>query len=107
MQPLPDYRLYQAQNRGNRVALSPTPADVTELAKQHTEAAVTALVEALRCPGERVDAARCLIAIGWGAPVQPLAIDTNGLVIEFRDGQQPVRANGEDADEGHVDRSVV
>jgi hypothetical protein len=79
------------------VTASSSAADVTELAKQHTEAAIKALLEALHCPGERVEAARALLAVGWGQPTLPIAIDTHGLVVEFCDGQPPARApNGKD-----------
>jgi hypothetical protein len=84
------------------VTAPPSAADVSTFARQHTEAAVAAPVEALSVPTERVQAAIALLNVGWGAPVQPLALDANNLVAEFRDGLPSARAaNGEDADGRH------
>jgi hypothetical protein len=91
------------------VTASSPAADVSDIARQHTDAAISALATALACPGERVPAAIALLAVGWGQPTLPVAVDTHGLVVEFRDGQPPARAaNGEDSDDrSHVVRPVV
>jgi hypothetical protein len=90
----------QALKQGSsRVTVSAdNPSDITALAQQHSAEAVAVLVEALSHPGERVEAARTLLAIAWGQPLQPITIDsTTGIIVEFHDAQPPVRrANGED-----------
>jgi hypothetical protein len=74
------------------------PSDITALAQHHSAEAVGVLVEALKHKGERVEAARALLAIAWGQPVLPITIDsTAGIVVEFHGAQLPVRrANGAD-----------
>jgi hypothetical protein len=52
---------------------------VQSLAREHTEAAVLALVEALNNPRERVPAAVALLERGWGKPVQPIEGDMLGV----------------------------
>lgn len=44
--------------------------DIQELARQHTPAAIRALVDALTKPGERVAAANALLDRGYGKPGQ-------------------------------------
>jgi hypothetical protein len=83
----------------SRVTVSAdNPSDITALAQQHSAEAVAVLVEALNHPGERVEAARALLAIAWGQPLLPITIDsTTGIVVEFHDAQPPFRrANDED-----------
>lgn len=50
---------------------------VVELARQHTEAAVAALVETVRDPGhpQRIRAAEALLDRGWGRPRQAIDAD--------------------------------
>jgi hypothetical protein len=50
--------------------------NVQELARQHTEQAVRTLVEALRDPKLKVQAAQALLDRGWGRP--PQTIHTEG-----------------------------
>lgn len=49
-------------------------AGVVELARQHTETAITALVQVCESgkPAERVMAATALLERGWGKPAQPI-----------------------------------
>jgi hypothetical protein len=69
------------------------------LARAHTRAALDALRAALDCPGERVDAARELLARAWGQPPQVISIDATHLTIECHDAApEPTRVNGEDAE---------
>jgi hypothetical protein len=43
-------------------------ADIQELAREHTPAAIAALVDALKRPKEAVPAAVALLDRGWGKP---------------------------------------
>lgn len=52
---------------------------VQVLARQHTDAAIAALAEALKNPRERVPAATVLLERGWGKPVQPVEGDALGV----------------------------
>jgi hypothetical protein len=75
-------------------------AAISAIAGQHGRAAIDALVDALdsQDPGERVAAAVALLNVGYGQPVQPIALDSaHGISIELSEalGQ---RANGEDDD---------
>jgi hypothetical protein len=54
---------------------------VTELAKQHTEAAIMALVAALNSPKERVPAATALLNRGWGMPRQQIEATGDGTAV--------------------------
>jgi hypothetical protein len=75
-------------------AAADNPSDITTLAQQHSAEAVAVLLEALKHPGERVEAARALLAIAWGAPVQPITIvSTTGIVVKLHGAQPPVRRN--------------
>jgi hypothetical protein len=63
------------------------------------------LVEALDSPepGERVAAAVALLNAGYGAPVQPIALDSaHGITLEVHTAEAPSGrpANGEDAEDG-------
>jgi hypothetical protein len=88
----------------------PMPAALTQdeiaaLARSHSRAALQVLVEALDSPdpGERVAAAVALLNAGYGAPVQPIALDsTHGVTLEVHTVEAPGHrsANGEDAEDG-------
>jgi hypothetical protein len=54
---------------------------VTELAKQHTEVAIMALVEALKVPNSRVPAATALLDRGWGRPKQHIEATGDGTAV--------------------------
>lgn len=47
--------------------------DVQKLAREHTAAAIQTLVDCLRDPKLRVQAAEALLNRAWGRPVQPLS----------------------------------
>jgi hypothetical protein len=51
--------------------------DVQALAREHTAAAIETLVQALKDPRLKVQAAEALLNRGWGKPLQPLR-DENG-----------------------------
>jgi hypothetical protein len=79
------------------------PEAVSALARQHTRAALEMLGAALTDPdvGTRITAAEQLLAIGYGEPVQPLAIDAHGLHVEAHGLDTPgARQNGEDEPSG-------
>jgi hypothetical protein len=57
------------------------PKGIEALARQHTEAAIAALVKALENPKERVAAAVALLDRGWGRPRQ---------IVETTDGTSPL-----------------
>jgi hypothetical protein len=58
---------------------------IEELAKEHTPAAIAALVAALKNPRERVPAATELLNRAWGKPKQPIAGDKGlPLVVDFQ-----------------------
>jgi HEAT repeat protein len=48
------------------------PKGIEALAREHTPAAIAALVDALRSPKERVPAAVALLDRGWGKPSQTI-----------------------------------
>jgi hypothetical protein len=82
--------------------------NVQALAREHTEAAVSALVAALEKPAERVQAANVLLAYGYGRPVQtqnvrviPSMVDltTEELKALARGGQEAIEGEAEEADE--------
>jgi hypothetical protein len=90
-------------------SVRPMPADdaavISALAREHGYAAIDVLVEALDSPnpGERVAAAIALLNAGYGAPVQPIALDsTHGVTLEVHTVEAPGHrsANGEDAEDG-------
>jgi hypothetical protein len=64
--------------------------DVGALARVHGVAAIKRLVEILEGGdvATSVEAAKVLLAYGYGQPVQPLVFDTGGVVVE-------INANGE------------
>lgn len=64
---------------GNPTGRAPGDAQVKTLARQHTEAAITALVRALKAKSERtrVAAAEALLNRGWGQPRQEHDITLN------------------------------
>ena len=70
----------QSGNPGGRHA-DPVRLTVTELAKQHTEAAIMALVAALSEPRERVPAATALLDRGWGRPKQHIEATGDGTAV--------------------------
>jgi hypothetical protein len=58
---------------------------IQALAREHTAAAINALVLALKSPRERVPAAVALLDRGWGKPVQMIAADPQRpLQIDFQ-----------------------
>lgn len=66
---------FQKGKTGNPHGRPKVYKDLQELARTHTQAAITALVEALKRPGERVIAANSLLDRGYGKPGQ--TIDLN------------------------------
>lgn len=57
---------------------------VRDLAKEHTEAAIQTLVDALKSPRERVTAAIALLDRGWGKPKEQVEqvnfnVDAGGI----------------------------
>jgi hypothetical protein len=59
--------------------------DLQELMRQHTPAAINALVAALKQPRERVAAAVALLDRAYGKPSQTLDVNHSGLASEARD----------------------
>ena len=57
--------------------------DVQALARQHTPAAIAALVAALKNERERVPAAQALLDRAWGKPLQPTDVTTNGEAVRY------------------------
>jgi hypothetical protein len=64
---------FQPGQSGNPGGMRKGTADVKELARQHTEKAIQALVEALDDPKQRVAAAQALLDRGFGKPKQEIA----------------------------------
>jgi hypothetical protein len=59
--------------------------DVQQLAREHTTAAVLALVEALRDPRHKVSAAVAILDRGWGRPQQQIVGDRDRpLLVDFK-----------------------
>src|SRR5690348_7816332 len=56
--------------------------DIAELARRHTSEAISALVEALSEKGERVAAAKVLLAYGYGNPIPPTTDAGGNPLIE-------------------------
>jgi hypothetical protein len=56
---------------------------VQALARQHTPAAIAALVKALANERERVPAAQALLDRAWGKPIQPTDVTSNGETTRF------------------------
>jgi hypothetical protein len=73
---------------------------ISALARTHTRAAVAALVAALDSSGERVQAAAELLAVAYGRPVMPLALDGRDLRIKVHGLGAPHRPNGENKPSG-------
>jgi hypothetical protein len=75
----PSRRLGGATGHGFMPGRSGNPAGrakgIEALARQHTEAAIQALVKALENPKERVPAAVALLNRGWGLPRQSIETD--------------------------------
>jgi HEAT repeat protein len=59
------------------------PKGIEALAREHTPAAIAALVAALSEPRERVAAAVALLDRGWGKPAQTVTDATTGEKITF------------------------
>jgi len=63
-------------------------ADVRALAREHTKAAMDALVQALKTSSTRVQAAVAILDRGWGKPAQPvegsLGLETLVAAMEAR-----------------------
>lgn len=59
----------QSGNPGGQTKLN---RDIKELARQHADAAIQALVEALSDPKQRVAAAQALLDRGFGKPKQEI-----------------------------------
>jgi hypothetical protein len=71
------------------------PAAISALARSHAHAALEALVAALDNAGERVPAAIALLNADYGAPVQPIALDSvHGISIELSEAPRQ-RTSGE------------
>jgi hypothetical protein len=61
------------------------PKGLEQIARQHTPAAIAALVAALKSTRERVPAAIALLDRGWGRPAQAITgSDGQPLAIDFR-----------------------
>jgi hypothetical protein len=67
---------FQPGQSGNPGGMKKGTADIKELARQHAEAAINALVAALDDPKQRVAAATALLDRGYGKPKQE--IETSG-----------------------------
>lgn len=69
--------------------------NIEEIAKQHTPAAIEALVTALKYPRERVAAATVLLDRAWGKAKQPVAGDRDlPLVVDFRWADNTIVSTG-------------
>jgi hypothetical protein len=91
----------------SRTSTSRTP-DAGALARQHTAAAIAALVQALSKPSERVAAARALLDHGYGQALQHIALYAPKVVVECRaTAPTTQRANGKDAEERRPARTAA
>jgi hypothetical protein len=59
------------------------PKGIEAIAREHTPAAIAALVAALQNPRERVAAATVLLGYGWGKPVQAIAPTDDATSLQF------------------------
>jgi hypothetical protein len=75
---------FQPGQSGNPGGVAKADRAVKELARQHTDKAIAALVAALDDPKTRVAAATALLDRGYGRPVQAIA---------GADGESPVDLN--------------
>lgn len=69
----------QSGNPGGK----PKGIDVAALARQHTAEAIAALVEALKVPKERVQAAQVLLNRGWGMPLQQIEQHSDSVTLHL------------------------
>jgi hypothetical protein len=79
------------------------PDDISAIARRHGQAAVEVLINALRDPdvGTRIAAAERLLAVAYGAPVTPVAIDGAGIHVAVHGFDAPgARPNGADEPAG-------
>lgn len=70
----PPPNAWEKGKSGNPGGRPKVAADVKLLAREHTQAAIEALVEALKKPNERVPAANVLLAYGYGRPQQTVNV---------------------------------
>ncbi len=80
----------QSGNPGGRPAIL---KQVKELAREHTEDAVNALIAALLNPGERVQAATILLAYGYGRPQQNINVRRINSVDDLDEDELHAIAN--------------
>jgi hypothetical protein len=80
--------------------------DIKALARQHTDKAVAALVDALKNKAERVSAAGLLLSYGWG---KPQANTTLRVIHSIQDlsEEELLRIAGEDGDALMIEGSVA
>ena len=57
--------------------------DIAVLARSHSAAAVETLVQALKDPRLKVQAAEALLSRGWGRPPQSIAVSADGNLIQL------------------------
>ena len=73
---------------------------IQELARQHTPEAVSALVAALKKPGERVAAADKLLAYGYGRPAQTVTVRQIKSIEDLSMDELLAIVNGERPSDG-------
>lgn len=79
----PAGRPFKAGVSGNPGGRPKAAFDAQALAREHTPAAIAALVKALANPRERVPAAVALLDRAWGKPLQPTDLTSNGDSVRF------------------------